>query len=508
MIDNNFELAPRSYWIDSTDTTSYPKLNEDIEVDVAIVGGGIVGITCAYLLCLKGVKAAVIESKRIIEGTTGYTTAKVTSQHSLIYDHLITKMGSERAKQYAESNQNAIELINKLSTENNIDCDFIRQPAYIYAQTDQYTKNIHDEYESAQKLGINSSLAEKLPLPIDIKVGLVFQNQAQFHPRKFLLSLAKLLVDKGSLIFENTTALDIEKGSKCTVLTDTKNKVTAKDVVVASHYPFYDGLGMYFARIYPERDYAIGIQINEKFPDGMFINAESPTRSLRFQPYENGQLVIVVGDEHKTGQGGDTLLHYEKLINYANDIFDVKEMLYRWSTQDYVTMDKVPYVGHITNDNPNIYVATGFGKWGMTNGVASAGIIRDMIITGSSPYQDVYSPSRFTPNASAKKFVIENANVAKQLITGKIKNLPDDIDIKNGHGKALEIDGHKVGAYRDAEGKLFIVDTTCSHLGCELKWNSAEASWDCPCHGSRFNYKGEILNGPALKKLDVLNEDI
>jgi glycine/D-amino acid oxidase-like deaminating enzyme/nitrite reductase/ring-hydroxylating ferredoxin subunit len=495
--------TPQSYWTASTPETNYPSLEEDISVDAAIVGGGMVGITTALLLKREGMRVAVIEADRILQGTTAHTTAKVTSQHNLIYARIAMQMGEEKARQYAEANESAIKFIADLIEEKKIDCDFERRSAYVYTHEDSYVQQIKDEAETASRLGIKATYLEQIPLPFEVKGAVCFDGQAQFHPRKYLLSLAADIPDDGSYIFENTRAVDIEEGSMCLVVADSGKKVKAKNVIIASHYPFYDGMGFYFARLYPERSYALGVKMKERLPRGMYITAEDPGRSLRSQKFDSGELVLVVGEHHKTGQGGATLKHYEALRDFAQSAFDVIDIPYRWSTQDYNTADGVPYIGHLTKTTPNIYAAAGFGKWGMTNSTASSMIIRDLIVKGESPWEPVYNPSRFTPSASAKTFIKENANVAGRLISGKLTPVPHDLDVEEGQGKIMGVDGQRTGVYRDEKGTLHLVDTTCTHMGCELSWNEAEKSWDCPCHGSRFTYEGEIIDGPALKTIKL-----
>lgn len=495
---SNFDLSkvPESYWIASTPTTNYPSIEQDINVDVAIVGGGLVGISTAYLLKKSGFKVAVIEADRIGQGTTGHTTAKITSQHDLIYYKIKQQMGEELARQYADANETAIRTIEQIVKENNIDCDLVSRSAYVYTNSDQYVQKIVDEANTAASLGINAHYLDKTPLPFEVKAALRFDNQAQFHPRKYLLSLAELIQGNGSYIFEKTVAIDIHHGNQNSIVTKNGNKVTATYIVIASHYPFYDGLGFYFGRIYQKKSYALGVKINDKFPEGMYISAEDPGRSLRSQKYEDGELIIVGGEHHKTGHGEDTINHYKKIRDFAIATFNVKDIVYRWSTQDCETMDKVPYVGLHRSKIPNIFVATGFRKWGMTNSTASAMILRDLIVEGRSPWQDVYNPSRFVP-ASTGEFLKENFDVVVNYINGKLSPRPDKFDIKPGEAQHVEIDGQKVGAYKDENGDLHVVDTSCSHLGCEVQWNNAEKTWDCPCHGSRFSYEGHVVEGPT-----------
>ncbi|HYF81455.1 MAG TPA: FAD-dependent oxidoreductase [Clostridia bacterium] len=497
----DFKTPPESYWLASTGRTNYPALEQDIKVDVAIVGGGITGITSAYLLKKEGLRVAVIEADRIVQGTTGHTTAKITSLHSLIYSRIKSYMGEEKARQYADANEAAISTISNLIKHEGIDCDFHREPSYTFTLADSYLQKVADEANTAASLGLKATFLENIPLPFKVKGAVKFEDQARFHPRKYLLALANKVEGAGSFIFEHSRVVDINEGNPSTVITNQGKKVTADNVIIASHFPCYDGMGFYFARMYPERSYVLAVKVKEKFLGGMYITAEDPGRSIRSQEFGGEEILIVGGEHHKTAHGTNLKKHYESLVEYAHQHYDVQELLYRWSTQDYTTLDKVPYVGRLTSRTPNIYVATGFRKWGMTNSTASAMIIKDLIVKGENPWTDVYDPSRFIPNPSITSFISINADVAAKLITGKLKPLPQDIEVEKGEAKAVEIEGNKMGVYRDEKGQLHTVDTTCTHMGCELKWNDAEKSWDCPCHGSRFTYEGEIIEGPAINEL-------
>ncbi|SES96626.1 Glycine/D-amino acid oxidase [Natronincola peptidivorans] len=512
MKDNNYEevlgVMPQSFWLASTENYNFPALREDIHVDVALVGGGMVGITTALLLKKEGLKVAVLESDAILQGTTGHTTAKITSQHGLIYDKIKGQMGEEKAKQYAEANESAIQMISELIEENDIDCDFSWQPAYVYTQSDAYVQKIIDETKTASALGIMASYLEDIPLPFSVKAAMRFDGQAQFHPRKYLLSLAKKIHGDGCAIFEKTKAVDIQEGAAPTVITAGGNKVTSSYVIIASHYPFYDKPGLYFSRIYPKRSYVLGIIIKEKFPLGMYINAEEPARSLRCQSFENRELILVGGEHHKTAHGKSTTTHYKNLMDFAHETFQVERIFYRWSTQDGHTPDGVPYIGQLAPATPNIFVATAFHKWGMTNSTASAMILKDLIVKGENPWAPVYQPSRITPSiTAAASFVKENVDVAINFVSGKLMSSTPEIEkkIQPNEGKVMEVDGKRIGAYRDKNGKLHLVDTTCTHMYCELQWNDAETTWDCPCHGSRFSPEGDVIEGPALEPLTKLN---
>jgi len=496
--------SPESYWLESTPTTEYSALREDISVDVAVIGGGLAGISTAWLLKKEGLRVALLEADRICQGTTAHSTAKITSQHDLIYDHIVTQFSPELARQYAQANENAIKVMADIIKEYNIDCDFQWKPAYVYTQRDEYVDKIQKEVKAALGLGIEADYLEKLELPFDVKAALRFAGQAQFHPRKYVLALAQMIPGNGSEIYENTAVIGLEEGSLNIITTQGGNKVKADKVVIASHFPFHDGLGLYFARMYPDRSYILGVKTPDKLPEGMYVTAEAPGRSLRTQRVGDHEMLLVAGEHHKVAQGKPEA-HYENLKKFAMENFDVTEIPYRWSTQDYTTLDKIPFIGNLRSGLDNIYVATGFRKWGISTSTVAAQLIRDLIIWGNSPWQDVYSPQRGIKLNSAGQLVNINFDVAKELVSGKIKST-SSAGIKQREGKIVQMDGRKVGAYQDERGQLHAVDITCTHLGCELEWNGGETTWDCPCHGSRFTYEGDIVEGPALKPLKNLSE--
>ena len=494
------------YWIASTDYKSFDQLNEDINVDVVVVGGGITGISTGYLLSKEGQKVAIIEADKILHGTTAHTTAKVTAQHDLIYDELIQHIGIENARLYYDANTEALDFIRNTIKEKEIECDFSEQDAYIFTNSDQYVSKLQTEFEAYQTLGINGDFLEKLPTEnLSTKAALVMKNQAQFHPLKYLYHLTDEFIKQGGVIYENTVAVDIEEGDRPTVVTREGNKIKANYIVIASHFPFYGIRGLYFSRMYAERAYVLGVKANKEYTEGMYISAESPTRSLRYTENNGEKLVLVIGESHKTGQSNNEMKHYNALQDFGEMTFGINEINYRWSTQDLTTLDKVPYVGFHTSNHTNVLVATGYRKWGMTNSTAAALLMTDLILKRENRYQELYSPSRFYMDPSLRKFISINMDVAKHLIKGKLENpnkSPEDLD--KDEGASVMINGKKAGAYRDTNGKIHIVDTTCTHLGCELHWNNGERSWDCPCHGSRFSYTGEVLEGPAEKPLDTI----
>jgi len=500
---------PEPYWRDSADIPSFPKPTGDMKVDVAIVGGGISGITTAYLLVKDGVRVALVEAGNLLNGTTGHTTAKITAQHDIIYNDLINHFGEEKAKLYYEANNSALQFIENTLHEHQIRCGFTREDACIYTNSEQYIKKIQDEYTSYQKLGISGAYVETISLSLPVKAAVVMKNQAQFHPLQYLAPLVSYIAGAGGAIYENTTAVDVEQGSELKVITRDGSKIACDHVISCSHFPFYDRYSFYFARMYAERSYVLGVKISQEYPGGMYLSAEDPKRSLRYTELDHGEKLILVGGEsHKTGQGICTIKHYEALQAFADETFGKNEILYRWSTQDLTTLDKVPYVGQISSRTPNVLVATGYRKWGMSNGTAAALLLRDLVLGNDNPYCELYAPSRFHTDPDIKTFIVQNVDATKHFIEGKFEMwLPRPEDVTNGQGMAVMVDGKRCGAYRDDRGTLHIVDTTCTHMGCELEWNAAERSWDCPCHGSRFSYEGDIIEGPALNRLHHLGDD-
>ncbi|WP_158736305.1 FAD-dependent oxidoreductase [Alteribacillus sp. YIM 98480] len=494
---------PEPYWRDTVDLPEFKTLHDDIKADVIIVGGGITGITAAYRLVKEGVKVALIEADNVLNGTTGHTTAKITAQHGLIYDEIIQHMGQSKARMYYEANTEALQFIEQTVKEQKIDCNFKKQDAYLYATTKQYAQKLEKEWEAYQKLAIDGSMEESIPFSIRVNNALSMPNQAQFHPLKYLAHLLKVITDAGSLIFEQTTAVNVEADSQeATVLTRNGHRITGSHILACSHFPFYEGMGFYSTRMYADRSYILGVKTKEAYPGGMYLNVDQPTRSLRSASINGEEIVLIGGESHKTGQGKDTLEHYEALEAFGNEIFNLENIIYRWSTQDLTTLDKIPYIGAITSTQHRVLIATGYRKWGMTNGTAAARLLTDIVLKKENPYTSLYSPSRFYADPSLKKFFMENVDVAKHLVKGKLdipyKNT-DDLAVDQ--GAVVTIDGKRKGAYKDKEGQIHIVDTTCTHVGCEVEWNHGDRTWDCPCHGSRFSYTGEVIEGPAEKPL-------
>ncbi len=493
-----------SYWVDTSKRPQFPKLDKDINTDVCIIGAGITGIMTAYMLLNKGMKITLIDKGEICGGVTENTTAKVTSQHGLIYNYLEVTFGQEFAKLYLESNEEAISIIEDIIKKENIDCDFKRTDNYIYTCTDEYLQRIKDEVETVNKLGLEAELIEKIKLPFEIKSGIKFPNQAKFHPLKYLYNIVDILENNGVEIYTNSIVQDTKReGEEYEVITESYS-IKAKYVVMATHYPIKSFPGMHFLKMYQDRSYAIAIEPRAKIDEGMYISAESPIAS--FRPI-NDELLIIGGEDHKTGENSKDLdLCYKSLETYAREIYPSMKVRYRWATQDCVSLDKVPYIGEFSNLMPNFYIATGYKKWGMTTSHVAAGIIRDKILNVENEYEEIYKATRFQPFKNYK----EMGNMLKQsvysLAINKIKKPEYKFeDLEKDSGGVVDYNGKKMGIYKDKEGKIFAVEPYCKHLGCELSWNNLEKTWDCPCHGSRYAYTGKLINEPATEDLDKID---
>jgi glycine/D-amino acid oxidase-like deaminating enzyme/nitrite reductase/ring-hydroxylating ferredoxin subunit len=490
-----------SLWTATAPGRRYPPLSGDVAVDVAVVGAGITGLCTAALLRREGAEVAVVEQRRIAAGATGHTTAKLSSLHGLVYARLASQLGGEMAAAYGEANEWGLETIGSMAQERGIECDFRRRPNYTYAWSEDERSRLEAEVEAARAAGLPASYVEKVPLPFPVAGAVRFDRQAEFHPVKFAHGLARALAADGVRLYERTRARRLHDGEPCRVDTD-RGRVTADHVVVANHFPFPDR-GLFFARMHPERSYSIAARIEGPPPPGMFISASSPTRSIRAHPVDREELLLVGGEGHKVGQGGSTAPRYARLEAFAREHFTVRSVDYRWSTQDSMPADGVPFVGRLTPWSGRSYTATGFRKWGLTMGAASARILADAIVGRENPWSAVFDPGRLNARASARDLVVENANVGYHFLVDRMtKRGSASSPLRPGEGRVVSHRGRQVAVSADSRGRRRAVSARCPHLGCIVTWNDAERSWDCPCHGSRFAPDGGVLEGPAVDPLE------
>lgn len=487
------EEPGESLWIQKEyrgEQQSRPSLEGNISAEVVVIGAGLAGVLTAYLLQERGMSVVLLESNVAGGGITKNTTAKITSQHGLIYKKLMTFKGEELAREYAWSNQIAVEKYDEIISRLHIDCDYEIKPNYIYTLDNDL--RIKQEVEAANKLGLPGTYTKETTLPFPVKSAIRFDGQAQFHPLKFLDRLAKELT-----IYENTRITEIR--SDGLILTD-KGSAKGKKIVIATHYPFINAPGYYFLRMHQEREYLVALRckdINKSIKlDGMYLDGDQ--QGYTFRNYKD--YLIFGGGSHRTGQY-NPMDSYAKLEQAASKWFPDYEISHTWSNQDCMTPDSIPYIGRYSVNYKKLFVATGFNKWGMSGSMVAAMILRDMIMGRKNEHQNVYDPRRFM--LSGSKVLLKDTGIISKSILKELLKIPHDNykDIEQGKAGVISHHGQRVGIYRDKQDNYFFVLTKCPHLGCSLEWNQNELSWDCPCHGSRFDYRGRLLSNPATSNV-------
>ncbi len=493
------EAARGSYWLDTEDT-AYPVLKGDFTTDVAIIGGGIVGLTTACLLKKAGKRVVVLEARQAGGQVTGRSTAKLTSLHRLVYADLADQAGHEAAQRYGEANQAGIGLIEDLVREHGIACDLQPTEAYTYCAERETVDHARREAQIAQQLGLPASWVDEAPLPVPNHGAVRFTGQAKFHPWHYARGLAAAIDGDGGRVFENTRVHDVEESERLVVDTDFAH-VIAEHVVVATNLPILDR-GGFFSKAYPRSHVALAAEIDPATaPIGMFISAEEPTRSIRTHNVNGRMYLIAVGDAYKTGQQDPQPLAAD-LQAWVQRHFAPRRIVNTWTNEDFQAMDGRPFVGPLRSSSQRVWTATGFGGWGLSAGTAAAMMLCDRILGRDNPWAGLFESTRLDPVQSAGRFIGENANVAKAFVQGSLHTDTDvAATIGRGSGAVVKVDGEKIAMYRDEQGNLLQVSAKCTHMGCQVTWNPIDRTWDCPCHGSRFLPDGSVLFGPAVHAL-------
>ncbi|PIM73585.1 FAD-dependent oxidoreductase [Streptomyces sp. JV178] len=496
----------QSYWIDTApDAGPHPALDEDLVVDVAVVGAGIAGISTAWELARTGRTVALLEADRVAAGVTGHTTAKVSALHTLVYDRLRRHRGAEAAHLYARSQTAAIRHAAAVVEELGIACDWEETEAYTYAEDESRVDELRAEAEAAREAGLPASFVTETGLPFPVAGAVRVAEQAQFHPRAYLLALVDDLVRRGGAVHERTRVTRLKEGSPCRLTTEAGYTVTAGDVVVATHYPVFDR-ALLFTRLSPRRELVLTAPIPaDADPHGMYITQEQRTRSARTAPYGDGRRLLIVTGEHFTPGTGNVEERFELLAEWAVERFGTLDFTHRWATQDNDSTDSVPLVGLFHAGSRHTWVATGFGGWGMSTGVMAGRLLADGITGRKAPWSDLYDPRRvLSAVREAPSFLKHQARVARHFVGDRLSPASDtSFDaIAPGDGAIVRVGGHHCAVHRDDDGVLHTLSARCTHLGCLVAFNRAERAWECPCHGSRFDPDGRVLQGPATKPLE------
>jgi glycine/D-amino acid oxidase-like deaminating enzyme/nitrite reductase/ring-hydroxylating ferredoxin subunit len=489
-----------SLWLaDSGDPAGYPALAGEVTVDVAVVGGGIAGLTTALLLKRAGLRVAVIEADRVGHGASGNNTAKVSALQATVYTRLVERHGVAAAAGYASANLAGVEELAGIVEREAIDCDLRRRPAFTYALEEAERDRVRAEFEAAERAGLGVAYdrdgGPDLPFPVHGSVRL--DDQLAVHPVRYLRGLAAAVNSGGGQVFEHSRVVGVRAGSPAVVRTG-GGTVSAKQVVIATHAPLLDR-GAYFARLEAVRSYCVATRLRSGGPPvGLAISAGDPAWSIA----SSGELLIVAGQGHPTGQRGVDGRRYSALESFARQHWDVAEITHRWSAQDLLAYDDLPMIGPYTPGSRTVYVATGFRKWGLAMATTAAMLLTDTITGRTSPWAALFAPHRVSLRG-APKLAMLNAKAAVQLVGDRLRpaEVTDPADIPPGQARVLRDGLAHTGVYRDDGGNLHAVSLRCTHLGCLVRFNGAESSWDCPCHGSRFDVDGAVLEGPASRPL-------
>ncbi len=502
----------RSVWQEIITDINLNKPGTEEEVyDAIIVGGGITGLTTALLLQEAGKRCLILEAQSLGFGTTSGTTAHLNTVLDTPYSDIISKFGLDNARLIARATAEAIALIKRNVDTYNIYCDFEYRDGFLYAETEDESKTLDEMYEAIQQVGIDTTYTDQIPVPISFIKAIKFTGQAQFHPVKYLLALTEAFLEKGGRILEHTRVDKVDAMGSLRVVYCGHRTFRAENVIYATHIP--PGINLLHFRCAPYRSYVLGVELegDTQYPEALIYDMQDPYHYFRTAYLNDKKILIVGGNDHKTGHHHNTDHVFTELEAYARNIYKIEAIPYKWSSQYYESADGLPYIGHLPGAEENVYVATGYCGNGMTLGTLAGKIISDLIEKKENPYAAVLSPSRIKPVAGFANFVKENADVIKHFVMDRITTdeLKDYTDLAKEEGRVVKHQERQIAIYKDEYGVLKALHPVCTHAKCIVQWNSVEKSWDCPCHGARYDTNGQPLNGPAtapLYKIDIEGE--
>lgn len=490
--------AGHSLWLDTAPAANYPRLAGDAEFDVAVIGGGVAGLTTALLLKRRGARVAVLEADRVGGGVTGCTTAKVSALQATIYSRISRRHRAATTAVYAAASVAGVEELARIVAAESIECDLERRDASTYAATPAEQESVESEFAAATRTGLPVELVDGIDVPFETFGAVRLADQLQLHPVRYAHGLAAAIDGDGSAVYEGTRATSVNEGAPSRVRTPV-GTVRAEHVVVATHYPILDR-GLYFARLEPQRSYCIAAALRTgAAPSGMSISAGSPTRSIR----GDGTVLIVGGEGHSVGASEATPERFEQLAAFARQNWDVERVTHRWSAQDPSHYDQLPVIGPYRPGSRRLWVTSGFMKWGFSTATFGALLLADLINGAENDWAGTFTPNRVSPRSLHETAEL-GLKFSADFLGDRVRR-PDARsvdDVPAGEARVVATGRDRAGVYRDADGAVHAVSLRCTHLGCLLRFNSAERSWDCPCHGSRFDVDGKVLEGPAVHDLE------
>ena len=491
--------SPTSLWLADPPATSRAAFGSSDPVDVAVVGGGIVGAATALALAEAGARVALVEARTIAGAVTGHSTAKVSALHETQYTQITRGVGREGAAAYAELNLDGVAKVSELAAEHEIECSLETAPNHLVALNEDAVEKVEFEAEAARGAGLDVELTGETDLPFEVPIALRLEEQIGFDSAAFTRGLADAAERAGASVYEDSRVRSIKHGSPCALHFESGAELDADRVVLATQMPLLDR-GLFFARLRPQASYAVSAPAADA-PAGMYLGIGDATRSIRSAPMPDGTRSVIAGGEgHKMGQK-DGAESYRKLSVWLGGHFDAGEVEHRWSAHDLMSPDDLPFIGPLTPFSSRILTATGFSKWGLAAGVAAAQMLGRELSGAPDPRRAVFDPNRLNLKASAPDLLKENADVGMRFVGGRLRRRRS-AELGPGEGRIVAEGIRQVAECRDSEGEHHRVSARCTHLGCIVRWNVGDATWDCPCHGSRFAPDGEVLNGPATAPLE------
>lgn len=489
-------MTRKSIWEGTAPEVRFASLAGGIETDVAIVGGGITGITAAQLLSEAGKRVVVLEAHRIGQGTTGHSTGNLHVAVDEELHTIRTKWNDDVLRVVCQSRQKMIDHIEETVSRYELDCAFGRKAHRIFPTDESQSTTMQQEHDAAIAGGLAATITNDIDMPMAIGKTLRIDQQAQFQPASYVKQLAYAL---NCDVYEDSRAIDID--AKAHTIKTRNGTVHAEKIILATHTPA--GFHLVQTELGPYREYGIAVRLEQgaRYPDGIFWTIETPMHhSIRSFAANGVQYLLVIGEKHKVGQHDNDEDYYAKLESYARQHFRVASVEYTWSGQHYKPADALPFIGQ-SGTHDDLYIATGFSTSGLLYGCVAARILTDAILGRENEWASTYRANRFTPVKSAKDFAKENADVALQYLDLLKRGDSRIAEIPAGEGRIVEVDGHKTAVHHRDDGSWCALSPICTHLGCVVQWNTHEKSWDCPCHGSRFDTNGDVIEGPAIAPL-------